>query len=282
MATAVSIGILLFVDGSYLFAGLCALGAWQAWHIGKHDKTIEQMASLHVGLITGGLLLTIAVYVTTMTVMITKIEPLYSFGSVNTMSSGDETQIATSESYSTEPNFNIYSSALDKLKHQTFVEGTTENGGKYEWRYWGDPGKPQDDFTLSVADVSLVGPPRVALKDRLRTITRIAQTQHTFMPATEGLELRYGTFISLRFTVDNSDWKKHCLGYHGLLDQGRFYVSGWYCSAPGNVPEKHDVACLIDKLHINTSETVVPVTRADCLPPHTAQIGTRLRGSTFK
>jgi hypothetical protein len=149
------------------------------------------------------------------------------------------------------PAFRINSSSLGRLP----VTGHVVAGsrlGRAEVRQYGL--LHNRDIDLAVV---LVMPPKgigmgTEFGQDLREMNLLRNARATMLTTRYDLDTRFGEFRATEMRVDTDGRWKQCLAYRSRLETASVYLTGWFCDGTGSKPSADMLACMLDKLTLDT------------------------------
>jgi hypothetical protein len=124
--------------------------------------------------------------------------------------------------------------------------------GRVEVRQYGRLNSREQDLA-----VVMVMPPKgigmgSELVQDLRNINLLRGARAVLMPTHYDLETRLGEFRATEMRVDTDGRWKNCLAFRSRLDTASVYFTGWYCDGSGTKPGAQALACMLDRLVLDT------------------------------
>lgn len=149
------------------------------------------------------------------------------------------------------PAFHIDAPDLARLSVKSTV-ATGGSIGRIEMREYGRIHGRDRDMT-----VILSMPPKDAIvahdfRRELRGIRPLRNARAVFSANYHDLETRFGDIRAAEMRVDNDGQWKQCLAFVSRFDVDAINLSGWYCDASGARPNPYKVACLLDRLVLDS------------------------------
>jgi hypothetical protein len=149
------------------------------------------------------------------------------------------------------PAFRISAPSLAQLPLSGHVV-TSGRLGRAEVRQYGRLHNREQDLALV-----MVMPPRgigmgTELVQDLRNVNLLRGSRAVLMPVHYDLETRFGEFRATEMRVDTDGRWKNCLAFRSRLDTVAVYFTGWYCDGSGTKPGAQVLACLLDRLVLDS------------------------------
>jgi hypothetical protein len=149
------------------------------------------------------------------------------------------------------PAFRIASPTLGRLPVTGHVVASSRLG-RAEVRQYGLLHNREIDLA-----VVMVMPPKgigmgTEFAQDLREINLLRNVRAAMLPARYDLENRFGEFRASEMRVDTDGRWKQCLAFRSRLETASVYLTGWYCDGTGSKPSADLLACMLDKLTLDT------------------------------
>jgi hypothetical protein len=149
------------------------------------------------------------------------------------------------------PAFRISAPSLAQLPPSGHVI-TSGRLGRVEVRQYGRlNSREQDVAVVMVMPPKGIGMGTEFVQD-LRNINLLRGARAVLLPTHYDLETRFGEFRATEMRVDTDGRWKNCLAFRSRLDTAAVYFTGWYCDGSGTKPGAQALACMLDRLVLDT------------------------------
>jgi hypothetical protein len=88
---------------------------------------------------------------------------------------------------------------------------------------------------------------------QLRAVWPLRNARAMFLSSYYDLETRFGAVRAAEMRIESDGQWKQCLAFVSRFDTDAFNLSGWYCDASGARPNPYKVACLLDRIVLDSS-----------------------------
>jgi hypothetical protein len=149
------------------------------------------------------------------------------------------------------PAFRLAASELARLPVKSSVF-TSSGIGRMEVRQYGRIHDRDLDMTL----VMTMPPKDAAIAPNfareIRGIKPLQSANATFTANYHDLETRFGPMRAAEMRVESDGQWKQCLVFVSRFSTDAIHLAGWYCNASGARPSAHGVACILDRLTLES------------------------------
>ncbi|MBI4274507.1 MAG: hypothetical protein HY659_07385 [Rhizobiales bacterium] len=149
------------------------------------------------------------------------------------------------------PAFRLAAPELSRLPVKSNVF-TSSGIGRMEVRQYGRIHDRDLDMT-----VVLTMPPKGAaiapnFAREIRGIKPLQRANATFTSNYHDLETRFGPIRAAEMRVESDGQWKQCIVFVSRFATDAIQLAGWYCNASGARPNAHAVACILDRLTLES------------------------------
>jgi hypothetical protein len=149
------------------------------------------------------------------------------------------------------PAFRVAAPGLNRLPVTGHVM-TSSLVGRAETRQYGR--LSNRDIDLAIV---MVLPPKgrgmgTELMQDLRNVNLLRMARAVLLNTYYDMDTRFGEFRAVEARVDSDGRWKQCLAFRSRLDTVSVYFTGWYCDGTGSKPSANALACILDKLVVDS------------------------------
>jgi hypothetical protein len=152
------------------------------------------------------------------------------------------------------PGFRLNDAALSRMPQIGYVINFQPSGRLESWQY-GHLTDRGPDFTIALFMMPELVMASGDVNQELNQLRRFNILRGAGPYGTGpfyDLHTRFGEIRATDMRADVDGQRKQCLGFVSRFDTPFAHLSGWYCTAGGAKPDAIELACMLDRLVLNT------------------------------